>query len=161
MCVANCDGFTRGLEPIDMEVCYWALLFMPLVILHHFLNVFVQLANKRGFKQTKNPLAAPPQTQTVRSGSIRLQRHHRLRRCDPTQSACSATTDSDGAIRPNPLAAPPQTQTVRSDPIRLQRHRRLRRCDPSQSACSATTDSDGAIRPNPLAALTQTQTVRK
>jgi hypothetical protein len=34
-----------------MEVCYWALLFMPLVILHHFLNVFVQLANKRGFKQ--------------------------------------------------------------------------------------------------------------
>jgi hypothetical protein len=38
-----------------MEVCYWALLFMPLVILHHLLNVFVQLANKRGFKQkTKN-----------------------------------------------------------------------------------------------------------
>jgi hypothetical protein len=36
-----------------MEVCYWALLFMPLVILHHLLNVFVQLANKRGFKQTK------------------------------------------------------------------------------------------------------------
>jgi hypothetical protein len=34
-----------------MEVCYWALLFMPLVILHHLLNVFVQLANKRGFKQ--------------------------------------------------------------------------------------------------------------
>jgi hypothetical protein len=32
-----------------MEVCYWALLFMPLVILHHLLNVFVQLANKRGF----------------------------------------------------------------------------------------------------------------
>jgi hypothetical protein len=37
-----------------MEVCYWALLFMPLVILHHLLNVFVQLANKRGFKQKKN-----------------------------------------------------------------------------------------------------------
>jgi hypothetical protein len=40
-----------------MEVCYWALLFMPLVILHHLLNVFVQLANKRGFtkknKKTK------------------------------------------------------------------------------------------------------------
>jgi hypothetical protein len=36
-----------------MEVCYWALLFMPLVILHHLLNVFVQLANKRGFKQKK------------------------------------------------------------------------------------------------------------
>jgi hypothetical protein len=35
-----------------MEVCYWALLFMPLVILHHLLTVFVQLANKRGFKQT-------------------------------------------------------------------------------------------------------------
>jgi hypothetical protein len=32
-----------------MEVCYWALLFMPLVISHHLLNVFVQLANKRGF----------------------------------------------------------------------------------------------------------------
>jgi hypothetical protein len=36
-----------------MEVCYWALLFMPLVILHHLLNVSVQLANKRGFKQKK------------------------------------------------------------------------------------------------------------
>jgi hypothetical protein len=35
-----------------MEVCYWALFFMPLVILHRLLNVFVQLANKRGFKQT-------------------------------------------------------------------------------------------------------------
>jgi hypothetical protein len=34
-----------------MEVCYWALLFMPLVILHHLLNVSVQLANIRGFKQ--------------------------------------------------------------------------------------------------------------
>jgi hypothetical protein len=39
-----------------MEVCYWALLFMPLVILHHLLNVFVQLANKRGFKQKKKGL---------------------------------------------------------------------------------------------------------
>jgi hypothetical protein len=27
---------------------------MPLVILHHLLNVFVQLANKRGFKQKKS-----------------------------------------------------------------------------------------------------------
>jgi hypothetical protein len=45
---------TRGPKPIDMEECYWALLFMPLVILHHLLNVFVQLANKRGFKQKKN-----------------------------------------------------------------------------------------------------------
>jgi hypothetical protein len=36
-----------------MEVCYWALLFMPLVILHHLLNVFVQLANKRGFTNKK------------------------------------------------------------------------------------------------------------
>jgi hypothetical protein len=34
-----------------MEVGYWALLFMPLVIIHHLLNVFVQLANKKGFKQ--------------------------------------------------------------------------------------------------------------
>jgi hypothetical protein len=34
-------------------VCYWALLFMPLVILHHLLNVFVQLANKRGFTKKK------------------------------------------------------------------------------------------------------------
>jgi hypothetical protein len=39
-----------------MEVCYWALLFMPLVILHHLLNVFVQLANKKGFKQKKKTL---------------------------------------------------------------------------------------------------------
>jgi hypothetical protein len=31
----------------------WALLFMPLVILHHLLNVFVQLANKRGFTKKK------------------------------------------------------------------------------------------------------------
>jgi hypothetical protein len=45
---------TRGLKPADMEVCYWALLFMPLVIVHHLLNVFVQLANKRGFKQEKH-----------------------------------------------------------------------------------------------------------
>jgi hypothetical protein len=36
-----------------MEVCYWALLFMPLVILHHLLNVSVQLANKRGLKKKK------------------------------------------------------------------------------------------------------------
>jgi hypothetical protein len=36
-----------------MEVCYWALLFMPLVILHHLLNVFVQLANKKGLKKKK------------------------------------------------------------------------------------------------------------
>jgi hypothetical protein len=34
-----------------MEVCYWALLFMPLVLLHHLLNVFVQLANKRALKK--------------------------------------------------------------------------------------------------------------
>jgi hypothetical protein len=43
-----------GLKPIYMEVCFWALLFMLLVILHHLLNVSVQLANKRGFKQKKN-----------------------------------------------------------------------------------------------------------
>jgi hypothetical protein len=34
-----------------MEVSYWALIFIPLVILHHLLNVFVQLANKRGLKK--------------------------------------------------------------------------------------------------------------
>jgi hypothetical protein len=39
-----------------MEVCYWALLFMPLVILHHLLNVFVQLANKRGFTKKKKKM---------------------------------------------------------------------------------------------------------
>jgi hypothetical protein len=39
-----------------MEVCYWALLFMPLVILHHLLNVFVQLANKRGFTKKKKKI---------------------------------------------------------------------------------------------------------
>jgi hypothetical protein len=41
-----------------MEVCYWALLFMPLVILHHLLNVFVQLANKRGFTKKKKSTVA-------------------------------------------------------------------------------------------------------
>jgi hypothetical protein len=44
---------TRGLKPIDREVCYWALLFMPLVIFNQLLNVFVQLANKRGFTKKK------------------------------------------------------------------------------------------------------------
>jgi hypothetical protein len=34
-----------------MEVCYWALLFMPLIIFHHLLNVSIQLANKRGLKK--------------------------------------------------------------------------------------------------------------
>jgi hypothetical protein len=33
-----------------MEVCYSAHLFMPPVIFHLLLNVFVQLANKRGYK---------------------------------------------------------------------------------------------------------------
>jgi hypothetical protein len=33
---------------------------MPLVILHHLLNVFVQLANKRGFKWfSSGPLLLP------------------------------------------------------------------------------------------------------
>jgi hypothetical protein len=33
-----------------MEVCYWALLFMPVVVVisQHLLIVFVHLANKRG-----------------------------------------------------------------------------------------------------------------
>jgi hypothetical protein len=35
-----------SLKPIYMEVCYWALLFMPLVTLHHLLNVFVQPQKK-------------------------------------------------------------------------------------------------------------------
>jgi hypothetical protein len=39
-----------------MEVCYWALLLMPLVILPYLLNVFVQLANKRGFTKKKKNL---------------------------------------------------------------------------------------------------------
>jgi E3 ubiquitin-protein ligase DOA10 len=37
-----------------MEVCYRALLFMPVVVVvisQHLLNVVVQLANKRGFKK--------------------------------------------------------------------------------------------------------------
>jgi hypothetical protein len=42
---------TRGLEPIYMEVYYRALLFMPVVISQHLLNVFVHLANKRGLKK--------------------------------------------------------------------------------------------------------------
>jgi hypothetical protein len=37
-----------------MEVCYWALLFMPLATLHHLLNISVQLANKRRLKKQKN-----------------------------------------------------------------------------------------------------------
>jgi hypothetical protein len=53
-CASSAD--TRDLKPIDMEVCYWALLFMPLVILHHLLNVSVQLANKRGLKQKKQKI---------------------------------------------------------------------------------------------------------
>jgi hypothetical protein len=35
-----------------MELRYSALLFMPLVISHHLLNAFVQLANKRGLKKS-------------------------------------------------------------------------------------------------------------
>jgi hypothetical protein len=64
---------TRGLKPIDMEVCYWALLFMPLVISHHLRNVFVQLANKRGFKQKKINLA-PPLPPLLQSRPILLDR---------------------------------------------------------------------------------------
>jgi hypothetical protein len=48
-----------------MEVCYWALFFMPPVISHHLLNVFVQLANKRGFKQKKNYVEGRVLTQGV------------------------------------------------------------------------------------------------
>jgi hypothetical protein len=51
----HCHGNSKSqadlYKPIAMEVCYWALLFMPLVILHHLLNVFVQLANKKGIKK--------------------------------------------------------------------------------------------------------------
>jgi hypothetical protein len=42
-----------GLKLIYMEVCYWALLFMPLVIGHYLLNVSVQLANKKGIQTKK------------------------------------------------------------------------------------------------------------
>jgi hypothetical protein len=48
-----------------MEVCYWALLFMPLVILHHLLNVFVQLANKRGFTKKKKKITALPHAPAI------------------------------------------------------------------------------------------------
>jgi hypothetical protein len=39
-----------------MEVCYWALFLMPLVILHHLLNVSVQLTNKGGLKKSTSVL---------------------------------------------------------------------------------------------------------
>jgi hypothetical protein len=53
-----------------MEVCYWALLFMPLVILHHLLNVFVQLANKRGFNKKKKILHADDVPHLTQSRTI-------------------------------------------------------------------------------------------
>jgi hypothetical protein len=33
---------TRGLKPIYMEVCYWALLFMPLVILQYLYSLQIK-----------------------------------------------------------------------------------------------------------------------
>jgi hypothetical protein len=33
---------TRGLKPIYMEVCYWALLFMPLVILQYLYSLQIE-----------------------------------------------------------------------------------------------------------------------
>jgi hypothetical protein len=56
ICLSPLD--TRGLKPIYTEVRYWALLFMPLVISHHLLNVFVQLAKKNGI-QTNNKQQNP------------------------------------------------------------------------------------------------------
>jgi hypothetical protein len=52
-----------------MEVCYWALIFMPLVILHHLLNVFVQLANKRGFTKKKKYIGCLGETKKLLNGS--------------------------------------------------------------------------------------------
>jgi hypothetical protein len=60
-----------------MEVCYWALLFMPLVILHHLLNVFVQLGNKRGFTKKKKKFMILPTaiiTGRLRKINLRLKR---------------------------------------------------------------------------------------
>jgi hypothetical protein len=51
----SCSLLTHeALNLFDMEVCYWALIFTPFVILHHLLNVSVQLANKRGLKKIWN-----------------------------------------------------------------------------------------------------------
>jgi hypothetical protein len=33
---------TRGLKTIDMEVCYWALLFIPLVILLYLYSLQIK-----------------------------------------------------------------------------------------------------------------------
>jgi hypothetical protein len=61
-----------------MEVCYWALLFMPLVILHHLLNVFVQLANKRGFTKKKKKIVWQPcNSLTI----MNVTSHFRLEQC--------------------------------------------------------------------------------
>jgi hypothetical protein len=68
MCPQRCSGKTLMFETLEVsndDVSFsgllsfwslfisWALLFMPLVILHHLLNVFVQLANKNGFTKKK------------------------------------------------------------------------------------------------------------
>jgi hypothetical protein len=36
---------------LQKRLIEFVIIFMPLVILHHLLNVFVQLANKRGLKK--------------------------------------------------------------------------------------------------------------
>jgi hypothetical protein len=59
-----------------MEVCYWALLFMPLVILHHLLNVFVQLANKRGFTKKKKNSSTGSTVKSVYIDVVLTSRRH-------------------------------------------------------------------------------------
>jgi hypothetical protein len=45
---------TRGLKPIHMEVCYWALLFMPLIILLYLYSLQIKGdSNKNKKKKQK------------------------------------------------------------------------------------------------------------
>jgi hypothetical protein len=69
------------------------LLFMPLVILHHLLNVFVQLANKRGFKK-----------------KIVFRLHNYVRLHPPGYKHGSATKVNERTFRLNttPLASTPK-----------------------------------------------------
>jgi hypothetical protein len=56
LATSNINRFDGKQRPIGKTKTITLTSFMPLVILHHLLNVFVQLANKRGFtkKQKKN-----------------------------------------------------------------------------------------------------------
>jgi hypothetical protein len=44
---------TRGLKPIDMEVCYWALLFTPLVILLYLYSLQIKGIHKKKKKKLR------------------------------------------------------------------------------------------------------------